>query len=257
MRWSENKTKRREGAATFFHSATAIAWGALVCAFAACAMAQPSNTAIKITTTSSRIPAEHATHTPRRNAGRHAVGTHAQETPKTASDVAAQLPRITLRDGTLTVNADNADLSAILNGVAQASGMKVDGNAGNARVFGVYGPGNPRQVLTELLDGVGYNFMMVGGAADGTPSELLLTAKSGAPPAKASAAQTASVSGNDDADQNEDDQEPAGPGAVMHVPPSVAQQADDSQTQQRVQQNLQRLQQMHNAMEQQQQNQPQ
>lgn len=220
----------------------------LVCGFVAYAIAQPSTIATK-----------HAPHKDRREAAvrQRDARTNPNERPQTPSDAAAQSPTITLRDGSLTVDANNADLSTILNGVAQASGMKIDGAAGNARVFGVYGPGNPRQVLTQLLDGVGYNFMMVGNSADGAPSELLLTAKSQEPPAAGALSQKAPATETDDTPDDQDDQEPAGPGAILHVPPSVAQQADDSQTQERVQQNLQRLQQMHDAMEKQQQNQPQ
>lgn len=162
-----------------------------------------------------------------------------------------QPPSVTLKNGELTVDARNSDLRAILSDVAHISGMTIDGQQSSARVFGVYGPASPRKVLTELLEGAGYNFMMVGGSAGGAPRELLLIASAGPPaaPSKAAPEQPA-----DDAD-DQDDQQPPGPGAIVHVPPSVAQQDDESQTQQRVQQQLQRLEAMHNA--QQQQNQPQ
>lgn len=256
MRWSEDKTKKPRRARDLFSHILFFACGAVLFEFTAHAAAQASINSANKVRTSEQSRAEHAERKVGRNASSAEARKDDKEAPKTPSVAAARLPEITLSNGHLTVNADNADLSAILNGVAHASGMKVDGNAGDARVFGVYGPGNPRQVLTELLDGVGYNFMMIGDNADGTPGELLLTAKSGAPAAKPPTA--ASTTEDDDATNSEDEQEPPGPGAVMHVPPSVAQQADDSQTQQRVQQNLQRLQQMHDAMErQQQQNQPQ
>ena len=160
---------------------------------------------------------------------------------------------MTLQEGRLTVTAENSDLGAILDDVTKLSGMRVDGTDTGAHVFGVYGPGNPRQVLTELLDGLGYNFMMVGDTTAGMPRELLLTAKSGAPVTPPSPSTDKA-----EASADADDQEPPGPGAIVHVPPSVAQQADDSQTQERVQQNLERLQKMHEQMDQQQQgNQPQ
>lgn len=232
--------------------AARIGSAVLLCGFAVGAMAQASTVPTKIRV---RRP-EHANRH-RVSSLHQGVGTRAEEWPQTPSDAAAQSPTITLRDGRLTVNAENADLKTILNGVAQASGMKIDGEAGNARVFGVYGPGNPRQVLTELLDGVGYNFMMVGDSPDGAPSELLLTAKSQAPPTAGAAMQKASGSTSDETDDDQGDQQPPGPGAIIHVPPSVAQQADESQTQERVQQNLQRLQRMRDGMQQQQQNQPQ
>lgn len=190
--------------------------------------------------------------------GRHAATSHSTEAqanaetkPTAPFDAVAENPVVSFEHGKLTVQANNADLSTILDRVSQVSGMKINGAAGNARVFGIYGPGTPSQVLTDLLDGVGYNFMMVGDNADGAPSELLLTAKSGAP-TTATAAAVPPPSPSSESDDKDADQEPPGPGAIIHVPPSVAQQADESQTQQRVQQNLQRLQQMRDDMEKQQ-----
>jgi hypothetical protein len=167
----------------------------------------------------------------------------------------AQPPSVTLQHGQLTVHAENSDLGTILGDVAQLSGMRIEGLDASAHVFGVYGPGNPRQVITELLDGVGYNFMLVGGTEDGAPQELLVTARAGAEPSNAAAPSVAAqTESSEDTDQQ---QQPLGPGAILHVPPSVVQQADPSQTQQRVQQNLQRLQKMRQQMQQQQENQPQ
>lgn len=176
------------------------------------------------------------------------------EAKKPAQPV-AQPPAVTLKDGKLTVDAHDSDLSAILSDVARMSGMTVDGQQSSARVFGVYGPASPRQVLTELLDGLGYNFMMVGDTPGGAPRELLLTARTSAPPGPAKAA--AAAPEPSDAADDQEDQEPPGPGAIVHVPPSVAQQADESETQQRVQQQLERLQKMREAEAQQQANQPQ
>lgn len=177
---------------------------------------------------------------------------HRHPSPPSVASQPPQPPAVKLEKGELTVDAHNSELSAILDEVARRSGMTVDGQGSGARVFGVYGPGSPRQVLTELLEGAGYNFMMVGGAPDGTPRELLLTART-----RNQAAPAAPPSAASSSDEESDDQEPPGPGAIVHVPPSVAQQADDSQTQQRVQQQIQRLQQMHDAEQKQQENQPQ
>lgn len=153
------------------------------------------------------------------------------------------------------MTANNSDLGEILSDVAHLTGMKIDGPESRDRVFGVYGPGNPRQVLTELLEGQGYDFMLVGDTAGGAPREVLLTARSAAPPQPGHAM---AAPENSDSSEEGEDAVPAGPGAILHVPPSVAQQADDSQKDQRVQQNLERLQQMRQgAAQQQQQSQPQ
>jgi hypothetical protein len=80
------------------------------------------------------------------------------------------------------VDANNSSLSKILDDLAASSGMTVDGlSAKDQRVFGIYGPGNPRDVLSSLLDGAGYNFLMVGTTQTGTPREIVLTARSNAP----------------------------------------------------------------------------
>ena len=102
--------------------------------------------------------------------------------PPSLQDKPAQPARVTLSGGTLAVDANNSSLSKILDDLASSSGMTVDGlGAQDQRVFGVYGPGNPRDVLSSLLDGAGYNFLMVGTTETGTPREVVLTARSNAP----------------------------------------------------------------------------
>lgn len=94
----------------------------------------------------------------------------------------AQPASVTLNDGVLAIHADNSSLSAILHQVASSSGMTVDGFRQDQRIFGVYGPGNPRDILSSLLQDAGYNFLMVGTTERGTPKEIVLTARSGGAP---------------------------------------------------------------------------
>ncbi len=96
-------------------------------------------------------------------------------------DKPAQPARVTLSGGSLAVDANNSSLSQILDQLSTSSGMTVDGLGQDQRVFGTYGPGNPRDVLSSLLDGAGYNFLMVGATENGTPREIVLTARSNAP----------------------------------------------------------------------------
>ena len=167
--------------------------------------------------------------------------------PVSPSDAAAGPPHVNLNGGTLTVEANNSDLSTILKDVAAASGMTIDGLNKSARVFGVYGPGTPRDVLTDLLSDTGYNFLMVGGANGTVPRELVLTAQnSNSLPPAASAPSAPSAS--DDANSDADYQEPLGPGAIAHPAPEPP---DDPQA--RVQQRLQNLQMMRQQLNQQQQ----
>jgi hypothetical protein len=179
---------------------------------------------------------------------------------------------VSLESGQLTVKANNSDLGEILQKVASISGMKIDGLEKSARVFGAYGPGNPRDILADLLAGSNYNFMMVGNTADGAPRRLLLTAKnniapsldpagpgpaepsdngesdraqplqpeSAEPSRPAEPGQPAQSAQSSEPGADTSDAEPLGPGAVAHPPPPAS---DDPQ--QRMQQKLQQLQKMH------------
>lgn len=162
----------------------------------------------------------------------------------------AEPAAVTLSNGKLTVKAQDSDLAAILRQIAQNSGMNIEGLGKTTRVFGDYGPGNPRDILTDLLSGSDYNFVMVGGSANSAPSKLVLSEKSGGPLPHAIAGPAAP----DDSDSDDADQEPLGPGAIPHPSPQLT---DDTDTETRTQRNLQRLQQMHDQMQQQQEQQEQ
>jgi hypothetical protein len=98
--------------------------------------------------------------------------------PPSLLDKPAQPAKVTLNDGALAIHADNSSLSEILHHLA-SSGMSVDGFQQDQRVFGVYGPGDPRDILSELLQDAGYNFLMVGATEQGTPRQIVLTTRSG------------------------------------------------------------------------------
>ncbi len=170
------------------------------------------------------------------------------------SDQATQPAAVTLRDGKLTVEANNSDLDQILRELAGISGMTINGLGKGPRIFGVYGPGNSRDVLTDLLLGTGYNFIMVGGTADGTPRELRLTAENDAPAiAPLTPTKVPPADLNERVQQqleiNPSAPNALGPGAVAPVP-SLDEQDDNT----RAQSTLQRLQ---HIQDQQKQNAPQ
>lgn len=116
-----------------------------------------------------------------------------EKAPPAAADAEEQPATVSLQNGALTIEAHNSDLAGILRKIAQMSGMTIDGLNKNARVFGDYGPGNPREVLSNLLVGTGYNFFMAGNGPDGAPRELVLIAQSGNKPTPANQHQTASA----------------------------------------------------------------
>ncbi len=81
---------------------------------------------------------------------------------------------------TLSVTAENSSLQQILQAVSAASGVAVEGMGSDQRVFGSYGPAPAREVLSELLEGSGYDLLMVGDRGDGKPLKVLLTARGAA-----------------------------------------------------------------------------
>lgn len=77
----------------------------------------------------------------------------------------------------LSVSATNSSLQQILSDVATATGVKVEGIPSDQRVYGSFGPAPARDVLSQLLDGSGYNVLMIGDRGEGTPRTLVLTVK--------------------------------------------------------------------------------
>jgi hypothetical protein len=75
----------------------------------------------------------------------------------------------------LRIEAKNSSLKQILNDVSTATGADVEGLTTDQRVFGVYGPGKARDILSQLLAGSGYNVMMIGDQGQGTPRQILLS----------------------------------------------------------------------------------
>jgi hypothetical protein len=104
----------------------------------------------------------------------------AVRTPPSLLDKPAQPAKVSLTDGQLSVTADNSSLTDILHQLAATSGMSIDGLDRDTRIFGSYGPGTPRDILSSLLEGAGYNVMMLGSTDAGTPRQLLLTVRSNA-----------------------------------------------------------------------------
>ncbi len=119
----------------------------------------------------------------------------------------------------LSIQADNASLSAILRKIAADSGMKITGLASDERVFGTFGPGAPRDVLADLLNGAAYNVVLIGDSSMGAPRELILTpqGRSGAPASPSMPLQQAA---SDDSAGN--DQDTADGPAPPDVPPPAA-----------------------------------
>jgi hypothetical protein len=78
----------------------------------------------------------------------------------------------------LEIEASNSSLNQILQQVAADTGAKLEGLSQDQRVFGSYGPGPGRDVLLKLLDGSGYNVLMIGGRDSDVLREIVLSTRS-------------------------------------------------------------------------------
>jgi hypothetical protein len=79
----------------------------------------------------------------------------------------------------LRIDAQNSSLHQILQDVSAATGVKVEGMGSDERIFGAYGPGQARDVLSQLLQGSGYNILMVGDQGQGAPRQIVLSSRRG------------------------------------------------------------------------------
>jgi hypothetical protein len=95
--------------------------------------------------------------------------------------------RVSWNGRELIVTATNASLSQVLHEVSSATGLKVEGldSSRDQRIFGVFGPAEAKDVLNQLLDGAGYNVIILGDRGAGNPRELVLASqtKGGSHPA--------------------------------------------------------------------------
>jgi len=92
-------------------------------------------------------------------------------------------PEVNFQDGKLTILAKNSTMGDVLNAVRQKTGASVDmPTVSSERVVGQFGPGAPRDVIAQLLNGSHYDYVLVGSPADpGALKAIVLTAKASGP----------------------------------------------------------------------------
>ena len=191
------------------------------------------------------------THVPRHgvsqpaSAAQNGLNSQPAEPPKTTS-LLEQPPTAATINATaehLSVHAENASLTQTLQRIADKTGMHIEGLSIDQRVFGTFGPGAPRDVLNALLDGTGYNVIMVGSLDNGAPRQLILSqAKSGNAPQAQSAQPAQPASSDDDSnpDGSSDDQLPTPP-QTFTPPPGSDQAPPPNRTPQQMLQQLQEM----------------
>jgi len=92
-------------------------------------------------------------------------------------------PKVTFQDGQLTIEARNSTMGDVLNAVKQKTGAAVDMPAASSeRVVGRFGPGSPRDVMAQLLNGSHYDYVLLGSPADpGALNKIVLMARAMGP----------------------------------------------------------------------------
>jgi len=111
--------------------------------------------------------------------------------PLRPEQMPATPPQVAFQHGLLSITAENSTLGDILRAVRNQTGaaVEVPANA-TERVVGSFGPGPARDVLSSLLNGSHFNYVLLGSATNPDALEhVILTVKSGAageqPPAAA------------------------------------------------------------------------
>jgi len=96
-----------------------------------------------------------------------------------AADVPAQQsPTVTYFAGRLRIDAENETLAEVLAAIAQKTGARIDIPAGSGfeRVVEHFGPAQPDLVVSELLNGSRFNFIIVD-TPDGKLQQVLLSTR--------------------------------------------------------------------------------
>ncbi|MGH8337817.1 MAG: hypothetical protein ACRETL_13585, partial [Gammaproteobacteria bacterium] len=85
--------------------------------------------------------------------------------PLRPEQMPATPPQVAFQRGLLTITAENSTLGDILRAVRNLTGATVDVPANaTERVAGSFGPGPARDVLSSLLNGSHFNYVLLGSA---------------------------------------------------------------------------------------------
>ena len=115
--------------------------------------------------------------------------------PLTPEQRPAAAPLVTYIDGKLSVTAKNSTLGDILRAISAKTGASIDIPEGaNERVVSQLGPASARDVMTALLNGSHFNYVMVGTETNpNAVAHVILTAKTDRPEGSVGGAMAASA----------------------------------------------------------------
>jgi hypothetical protein len=106
------------------------------------------------------------------------TGRPVQQMPLDA--IAAVPPQVTYENNQLTIVAPNSTLADILRAVRKQTGADIEIPAAPERVVTHLGPGPPREVVADLLNGSRFNYVLLGSPSDQSAlTRVVLVAKTG------------------------------------------------------------------------------
>ncbi|MFZ0801186.1 MAG: hypothetical protein WBQ09_15310 [Terriglobales bacterium] len=186
--------------------------------------------------------------------------------PLRPEQMPATPPQVAFQDGQLSITAQNSTLGDILRAVRNQTGANVDVPANaTERVAGNFGPGPARDVLSSLLNGSHFNYVLLGSASNADALErviLIVKSSTGEPsatPETASAtapapAETAEATTEDQApEQGEENLFAEEPGNQAETPAPAFGQPASPRTPEQMLQDMQRQQDMEQQIQQRQQ----
>ena len=103
--------------------------------------------------------------------------------PPTPEQGPSSPPEVSYQAGQLVIVARNSTMADVLNAVKQKTGASVEmPTSSSERVVGKFGPGAPRDVMAQLLNGSHYDYVLLGSPADpGALKKVVLMARVSGP----------------------------------------------------------------------------
>ncbi|HEY6351523.1 MAG TPA: hypothetical protein VI636_19135 [Candidatus Angelobacter sp.] len=147
--------------------------------------------------------------------------------PPTPEQMPPAPPKISYQNGLLSVESVNSRLTDILNGIHTRTGIQFEGLLpGQDRVAGKFGPAPAEEVLTALLQGSRYDYVIIGLADNpALVQRVILTPNAGVGTVAGVAG--SAMGGNPQANENEEEdnggEEPEGQQEQVQTPPQQLQ----------------------------------
>lgn len=148
-------------------------------------------------------------------------------------------PQVSYQNGQLTIVAPNSTLADILRAVKRQTGADIEIPDAPERVVTHVGPGSPRDVMAELLNGSRFNYVLLGSPEDASVlTRVVLVAKTPDKPNNPQGQQVAAqpqqppqevaqdANDADQPDENADDNAGEQPAVEQPLPEQPAQQPD-------------------------------